>query len=172
MRLKWNWSLELKVEYFRRSRRLNKFWLLKVESRIKLYQIKLIGINFKFNKTVIGLKSYSRVCRCSSQVYSIRFVKIGLLLLDALGFFTQLVEMLTVFQDIEAPIPELNNKFWESIYVYIDIQNKLTLSMLAFKMTVLFLWGQSKDKNLCRSHGCNFLQKSVNSCLVILDKLL
>ena len=140
---------------------------MKYKSRIKLYLIKLIGPKFKFNKTVIGLKSYSRVCRCSCHMYSIRFV---LLLLDALGFFTQLVEMLTVFQDIEAPIQELNNKFWESIYVYIDIQNKLTLSMLAFKMTVLFLWGQSKDKNLCRSHGCNFLQKSVNSFLVILDK--
>ena len=29
-----------------------------------------IGPNFKSNKTVIGFKSYSRVCRCSSQVYS------------------------------------------------------------------------------------------------------
>ena len=42
---------------------------MKYKSRIKLYQIKLIGHNFKFNKTVIGFKSYSRVCRCSSQVY-------------------------------------------------------------------------------------------------------
>ena len=111
-------------------------------------------------------------CILSDLSKSAPWLTLGLLLLDALGFFTQLVEMLTVFQDIEAPIQELNNKFWESIYVYIDIQNKLTLSMLAFKMTVLFLWGQSKDKNLCRNHGCNFLQKSVNSCLVILDKLL
>ena len=42
---------------------------MKKKSRIKLYQIKLIGHNFKFNKTVIGFKSYSRVCRCYSQVY-------------------------------------------------------------------------------------------------------
>ena len=42
---------------------------MKKKSRIKLYQIKLIGNNFKFNKTVIGFKSYSRVCSCSSQVY-------------------------------------------------------------------------------------------------------
>ena len=39
------------------------------KSRIKMYQIRLIGHNFKFDKTVIGFKSYSRVCRCSSQVY-------------------------------------------------------------------------------------------------------
>ena len=42
---------------------------MKQKSKIKLYQIKLIGPNFKFNKTVIVFKSYSRVCRCSSQVY-------------------------------------------------------------------------------------------------------
>ena len=42
---------------------------MKKKSRIKLYQILLIGHNFKFDKTVIGFKSYSRVCHCSSQVY-------------------------------------------------------------------------------------------------------
>ena len=42
---------------------------MKKKRRIKLYQIKLIGHNFKFNKTIIGFKSYWRVCRCSSQVY-------------------------------------------------------------------------------------------------------
>ena len=42
---------------------------MKQKSRIKLYQIKLIGPNFKFDRTIIRFKSYSKVCRCSSQVY-------------------------------------------------------------------------------------------------------
>ena len=52
---------------------------MKKKIRIKLYQIKLIGLNFKFNKTVIGFKSYSRVCRCPSQVYFIKVLQIQVL---------------------------------------------------------------------------------------------
>ena len=46
-----------------------RLWRPPMRCRKNLYQIKLIVPNFKLNKSVIGFKSYPRVCRCSSQVY-------------------------------------------------------------------------------------------------------
>ena len=45
-----------------------KIWSKKIEWNCSR-KIELNSPNFKFNKTVMGFKSYSRVCRCSSQVY-------------------------------------------------------------------------------------------------------
>ena len=102
---------------------------MKKKSRIKLYQILLIGHNFKFNKTVIGFKSYSRVCHCSSQVYFQFFSKFPIFpsfqLFSKFPIFIQFFSKFPNFPKIFKFFPNFSriSNFFQTFQIFFHISN-------------------------------------------------